>query len=108
MERRSKLTELREAKCWTLVQAAQAVGVSINTINRWEMGKQKPHGYHLQQLCLVYGVEPEELELDDDGSSLSDISHTPLLTAFIAGDLTMRLLELTALPHRTFAKVQKQ
>lgn len=53
---RSRLAQLRAQKQWTLEEASERIGVSVNTLSRWEHGIQSPHGYNLQRLCDAYGI----------------------------------------------------
>jgi transcriptional regulator with XRE-family HTH domain len=57
---RSKLAQLRHAKHWTLEEASEQIGVSANTLSRWEQGVQSPHGYNLHRLCDAYGITEGE------------------------------------------------
>lgn len=58
---RSRLAHLRAQKHWTLEEASERIGVSVNTLSRWEHGIQTPHGYNLQRLCDAYGVSEAEI-----------------------------------------------
>jgi transcriptional regulator with XRE-family HTH domain len=59
------LREARELKGWTLEEAAEYVGVTRNTIWRWEQGISTPYTYHSDRLCRVYGLSRAELGLPD-------------------------------------------
>jgi transcriptional regulator with XRE-family HTH domain len=48
-------------KLWTLEEAAEQVGVGLQTFWRWEHYEQWPHLYSLRKLCEVFGVSAEEL-----------------------------------------------
>lgn len=52
----SRWAQLRRQRKWTLAQASERIGVSINTLSRWEQGTQDPRGYNLQRICEVYGI----------------------------------------------------
>ena len=41
----------------TQEQAAKAIGVSPNTVSRWELGISAPHYKHLSKICKVYGLK---------------------------------------------------
>jgi transcriptional regulator with XRE-family HTH domain len=107
MEERSLLALLRMRKGWSLAHAATLLDVGINTLNRWELGHQRPHGYNLQKLGEVYGVPLDKLGFDGE-IAVPDVgtAHTPLFKAFLTGDLSMRLLTLAFTPHRTYTEVQ--
>jgi transcriptional regulator with XRE-family HTH domain len=46
---------------WTLKDAAEQVGVDVQTFWRWEHYEQWPHPYSLRRLCAVFGMSAEEL-----------------------------------------------
>lgn len=56
-----KLQAAREQKTWTLAEAAEAVGVDVQTIWRWENGHQRPRAYALRKLAMVFGLTIEDL-----------------------------------------------
>lgn len=41
--------------------ASKAIGVSVNTISRWEVGNIEPKASNLVALCNLYGCSPEYL-----------------------------------------------
>jgi transcriptional regulator with XRE-family HTH domain len=57
-----KLRAARKAKCWSLEDAAEQVGVALQTYFRWERGQQIPHPHSLALLCKVFNVtNPRDL-----------------------------------------------
>lgn len=66
MERRTKLVEARARKHWTLEQAAEHIGCTPNTLDRWELGVMKPSAFNQARLGEVYGMTAEELGFEDD------------------------------------------
>jgi len=57
-----KLIAARKAQCWSLEEAANAIGVSTQTYFRWEHYLQVPHPSSLRLLCAAFGVSsPKEL-----------------------------------------------
>jgi transcriptional regulator with XRE-family HTH domain len=62
---RMVLREARELKGWTLEEAAEYVGVTRNTVWRWEQGISTPYTYHTDRLCRAYGLSRAELGLPD-------------------------------------------
>ena len=57
-----KLRNARNERCWSLAEAANEVGVSVQTYFRWEHGQQKPHPNSRRLLCKAFGVNnPKEL-----------------------------------------------
>ncbi len=85
---RSRLAQLRAQKQWTLEEASERIGVSVNTLSRWEHGIQSPHGYNLQRLCDAYGISESEASgrpvLLEASAGLVGL---PPLTELWAGDL---------------------
>jgi transcriptional regulator with XRE-family HTH domain/tetratricopeptide (TPR) repeat protein len=59
------LREARELKGWTLEEAAEEVGVTRNTVWRWEQGISTPYTYHTDRICRAYGLSRAELGLPD-------------------------------------------
>lgn len=57
-----QLRQLRESAGLTLQAAAKAAGVGTSTVNRVELGSQRPGSPLLQALAAVYGVTTAELE----------------------------------------------
>ena len=46
-------------------EAAEILGVSKPTIIRWERGESLPNIRQFQQMCVLYGCTPEELNILD-------------------------------------------
>lgn len=57
-----KLRQRRARKFWTQSKAAEELGVSLITYQRWELGIQHPSLVSLQRLCDVFQVQPEDLD----------------------------------------------
>ena len=55
------LKAARVNKNMTQGKAAKAIGVSTNTISRWESGKCMPHYKYIPVICEVYGRSYDEL-----------------------------------------------
>src|SRR5437588_9330780 len=53
----------RKLQGWSQAEVAQALGVGIRTVIRWEQGLVMPHPYYLHQLCNLFGKTAEELDL---------------------------------------------
>jgi putative transcriptional regulator len=45
----------RQRKGWTQEQLARSVGVSLNTVQRWESGKTHPSPLAMEKLQLLLG-----------------------------------------------------
>ena len=57
-----KLRDARKAKCWSLEDAAEAVGVCLQTYFRWEHRLQIPQPGSMALLCKAFGVtNPKDL-----------------------------------------------
>ncbi|MBA2397022.1 MAG: helix-turn-helix transcriptional regulator [Ktedonobacteraceae bacterium] len=85
---RSRLAQLRNANHWTLEQASERIGVSVNTLSRWEQGTQSPHGYNVQRLCDTYGISEEEIYEEKtvtEHSMLLDIASDDMLAIYARG-----------------------
>lgn len=55
------LKENRRRRFWTQKALAAEVGVTLNTVQRWEMGTSVPFAKQQQKLVEVLEVEPEAL-----------------------------------------------
>jgi transcriptional regulator with XRE-family HTH domain len=45
-----KIRQCRELRGWTQEQLARDLGVSLNTVQRWELGKNQPSPLALEKL----------------------------------------------------------
>jgi len=98
---RSRLAQLRNAKHWTLEEASEQIGVSVNTLSRWEHGTQRPHGYNLQRLCDAYGIS--ELEVYEDKQSASNAPSDDLLAVYASGIAACQDLYYSGSSHQVEA-----
>ncbi len=57
----NRLRAARVQNIWTLEEAAENVGVDVQTFWRWEHYEQWPRPYSLRKLCAVLGMSAEEL-----------------------------------------------
>jgi transcriptional regulator with XRE-family HTH domain len=51
----------REARGWPRRQLAVQLGVSMETVKRWEMGVTRPPVHHLFRMAQLFGVAAAEL-----------------------------------------------
>jgi putative transcriptional regulator len=60
-----KIKHCRTVKGWTQEQLARGLGVSLNTVQRWETGKSRPSPLAKEKLQQVLGdvLEREQLRL---------------------------------------------
>ena len=52
---------------WSQVQVAEALGISVRTLRRWEQGLVVPYPYYRKRLCALFGKTAQELGLSLDG-----------------------------------------
>lgn len=73
----SLLKAERKRREWSQTEVAEAVGVSIKTVSRWEQGQAVPHPYYLNKLLILFGKTAEELGLfaDIDENEDADIDE---------------------------------
>ncbi len=48
-----KIRQCRDLKGWTQEQLARDVGVSLNTVQRWESGRSQPSPLAMEKLQIV-------------------------------------------------------
>ena len=51
----AKIRQCRELKGWTQEKLARELGISLNTVQRWEAGKNQPSPLALEKLQRVLG-----------------------------------------------------
>ncbi len=80
---RERLKAARYHKGWSQEQAAEQVGVSRNTLSRWEQGLTDPYPIHRQKLCAIYQATAAALNLDGAQHAKDQpvLSSTTLTTA---------------------------
>lgn len=97
-----KIRDLREGKGWTQAKLAGKVGVTANTVSRWESGTYKPKLDDLERLSREFGKPiwaflPSELAPPTE-------AHRALLSA--TGDLPEEDLEELA-RYAEFVRARK-
>lgn len=60
-----KVASLRKAKGYTQYDLADTCGVSVDSVRRWETGKQEPRLSELKNLALALGVSAAALMGED-------------------------------------------
>ncbi|HLZ59581.1 MAG TPA: helix-turn-helix transcriptional regulator [Ktedonosporobacter sp.] len=60
----SALRRARRRKGLTLTDASHRLGIHINTLSGWELGKHQPYAHTRQKLCDLYEATPYELGLE--------------------------------------------
>ena len=68
-----QLKHLRKNNGWSQEDLARNLGVSLNTVQRWEMGKNKPSKLAIEKIrpLLNEGVEKAQLRLFEEESGLA-------------------------------------
>lgn len=56
------LKALRERNGWSVVEAAERIGVTRATVYSWENGDKEPEKPALRSLCEAYGATDTERE----------------------------------------------
>lgn len=103
--RRFKL--LREMKKVTMVEVADAIGMSQATISEWEKGNKFPRSGALQQLAIYFNV-PMEYFFKGDAYLLVEMINIPLYRPkSINVDLECYEVEHIALPLRSLMGYSK-
>ena len=92
----SKLEQARYARGWTREELATRVKVDSSTIQRWERGLTRPRGYHLQQLCAVFGMTATELGFQPIGQHVSRAEATLSLQEAHSQKIAADTLQSTA------------
>ena len=52
----------------TQTDAAELIGVNVNTIKNWECGKSFPNQPMIDRLCSVYGLAYDQINFLPEGS----------------------------------------
>src|SRR3954462_11079359 len=71
------IRELREAQGWSQFELAVKVGVTPNTVGRWERGEVEPKFTHARTLSALFGVPMERIALveREEGKAAARWSH---------------------------------
>ena len=84
MEIGSKILELRKQKNITQEELADKVGVSRQTISKWELGETSPDLKEAKELSKIFNVSIDELADNDNKELLaSKVSNTEKLAGLI-------------------------
>lgn len=55
------LREERKRRGWSQAKLAEALGVDVTTVRRWERGQVVPYPYHRKKMAALFGKTVEEL-----------------------------------------------
>ncbi|WP_244276389.1 XRE family transcriptional regulator [Methylobacterium indicum] len=69
------LAEARIRAGYTLQAAADALGVTNQAINQWEMNRTKPRAERLRRVCELYGVDPSVIVKASTNSAVQNESR---------------------------------
>jgi putative transcriptional regulator len=58
-----QLKQVRKRRGWSQEDLARNLGVSLNTVQRWEMGKNKPSKMAIDKLILFFRENAETGQL---------------------------------------------
>ncbi|HEX3641761.1 MAG TPA: helix-turn-helix transcriptional regulator [Ktedonobacteraceae bacterium] len=53
----------RKERGWSQAEVAEALGVNLSTVRRWERGRAVPYPYYRKKLATLFGKTTEELGL---------------------------------------------
>lgn len=65
----STIVELRKQTKLTQAQLAHALGVTVTTVSNWEQGKYDPNARQFREMCRLFAVAPDDIELPSDHES---------------------------------------
>src|SRR5579859_2017003 len=60
------LKEAREQYGWSQQELADQLGITANSVSRWERGASSPIPHYRRQLCKLFAMSPEALGLLHD------------------------------------------
>ncbi len=61
---RLRLTQARIARQWSQGDVAGLLGTTQANVSRWERGLTRPSSYFREKLCILFGKQAHELDLD--------------------------------------------
>ena len=89
MKFEEKLMKLRKRKAWSQEEFAEKIGVTRQTVSKWELGQTTPDAEKLSKIAALFGISPNDL-LDDtvnlgqnNSGSLSRKNNNKILKLFI-------------------------
>jgi len=67
-----QLKYIRKNRGWSQEKLARNLGVSLNTVQRWEMGKNKPSKLAMEKILSLLGkfAEASQLKLFEEETAL--------------------------------------
>ncbi|GCE03462.1 helix-turn-helix domain-containing protein [Dictyobacter aurantiacus] len=73
----------REKHGWSRARLAEILGVSVQTVMRWEQGRTTPYPHYREQLCNLFGKNTRELGLlaqEDTGAEANKLGNSVALS----------------------------
>ena len=58
------IRDLRQARGWTQLELANALGVTPATVFNWERGRYEPKASQLRALARAFGVSMDEIDFE--------------------------------------------
>lgn len=74
-----KLTELRHSRGWSQEQLGERLGVTRQTVSKWELGSTTPELEKLAMMSDIFGVSTDELIKGEPRGSRRRLSDPPNL-----------------------------
>jgi transcriptional regulator with XRE-family HTH domain len=80
----------REQHGWSRSRLAGILGVSVQTVMRWEQGRTTPYPYYREQLCNLFGKNTRELGLlaQEDSSAETNTLSTRVALSLTSAQAT--------------------
>lgn len=72
-----KLRQARNRRHWSIEEAAARIGVSRQTLIRWEQGTQIPHGSSLRMTCEAFGLSATQLGFGESDIEARFLTWSP-------------------------------
>lgn len=78
----TKIYELRKEANWSQEELADRLGVSRQTVSKWELDQSVPELDKVQKICTVFGLSLDSLvydikkEVEDNSNSTNKNKHT--------------------------------
>src|SRR5207248_1842544 len=75
----SQLKAERKQRGWSQTQVAEALGVNLSSVRRWERGLAMPYPYYREKLAALFGMTIQQLGLpsDTDDNDVLEHVHSP-------------------------------
>lgn len=91
-----KIIDLRKKNGWSQEELASQLGVSRQSVSKWESGQSIPDLDRILKMSIIFGVSTDYL-LKDDAEPIDDAA--PTVDAPQASDETARLITMEDAYH---------